>query len=1181
MTANSDTVYALNVARIVASLKESGYTKDAIIKDVVDDYDETKNVKWQTLFDRMIKLSNAQGDANNQGTARRTRGQKTTHQPDVAFQAIYDEIEYYKIVNTLFASTYKEVKDFVQPFKNELKSKTCSPKLKPAINAFLEKLPNKTNLSAYKGDFEKLLQALKHFEQSGCDSMNPASSDEMDESADVESDDVKSSDESDVDFLESFEKEDARKIKDVHDKITWDNAWDQWPLQIISSTAYQKAVKDYIEIKDLDFVDTETPVDELNGYHCLLDPRFLAQANSEDYQYMAVHKFVFEYPGVLIPCRIKKCNVKERYMVINKKHTYKLVPETKLNYALAIHWTDLPRFLQGEPPAVVADYIKTDYDLSKKVGFQAYDFDSGNTLRELRQHLIDPLERIRLCSNSVEDVSVPRPLLYMQNNPELITSYVVADTYHDFGQTQYQTTFVDQVLVGKYKKVLHYVKPKKSTVTYGPAGFSDRKYVSYVTKQYLVTDENKPVNLNPVTYDSFRKGICKELISSVSARETEFLRSKGKVEDANQIVLNTINNNKDNTKIFVNRGASQQIFKRQQRICAASRFDGTIRGKYIGDVDKDSGYGFNSDELMFFDKIFVRGGDIYVVKNQNVSKLSFECHADKNKKGEKYLTWLHECLCDTSLQSLPQPIPEANENPVNNDIALAFYDLKRIADGLVIKAALHYNEVMITHDKLALIGARLYGCPVIFSNKNESLYSFPRDAKHNPALGFYESRKLRHESEPPASTQDVNTPKGTMSDFAQSVCYSNAATTVVFQATGIETPEDEPMDVEQENIIPPEPVVPQIPPAPVVPQIPPQSNKRPYRVMAPVPPQGLVEQNYNSMVEAANVDMARYYCGVARKYLGLNLASNNPHKYRKIEGGATFITFRNPSRFLIGCLTELLVLMTFSKENRHSNGRPKHDFVAEVIEECLTTRSQYQYASATMEKQLMAEILELLQHIYAQRFGIVTPADHAFKVFTDPHLSLGQNMNVEYYNKLNQVVKRIQKSRVKTGQPANDRRVHVPLQALSLSVDKPKPNMVSKPANASAPQPLASSTKGRVRSSKEHVDIPIPAIVPSKVVKGESSKKHVSQTQKSASSVSPRSSKTILGQVAPSKMVVRSVPTPNNPRVPLSRKPQSAKEAKKSTQGLPQGVHRAMPERGDKNVTLGINGPKGVLVNLS
>ncbi len=740
-------------------------------------------------------------------------------------------------------------------------------------------------------------------------------------------------------------------VEDGKLNITLDTAWDPWQLQVIKGNDYQQFVREYVKRHNLDFVNTD-PLP--NRYLCLIAPK--KEYGTE------IEAFERKYGSLLVPCRI----IVTTKVYDEETGSFK---DEAPNYAIAIHW-DLKKFYKDEIAndedlrADIEDYINNGrYEMDKQIGFIAYDFTRKpkGVLNEIKKTLIDPVEndQDRKChppNNSL--VMLPKPQ-YLMQNVQLLKSYIIADTHHDFGLTTFQRMYIDEVLMdGEFKTVLE---------KYEKAESADGPFISTVLRRYLSSDT--PVLNNPQTYEDYGRRVTQEMINSFQIRSIE----------TNQEILDQIAKHL-NAGIFVNRGGSQNIFDpSQQRICAATRLEGTMTGKLV--ESNDTGYGFSKDELMYFDQVFVNDGNIYFQKGDFISKLPYSTTCVPNKsiphpivplekgvrKNQKH--WLVDCLCK---------LPSMDDY----EIAKAFYDVKRVADGLVIKATLHHNGVMLSHDKMAVLGARLYGCPVILE-RGGVVRIYPHGSKHSIDLNNHEEDRLQINNDP-------ITPNQTMSEYGRHTLTSSAAENAqsgIIEAK-IRTKRKRDEDNNQvEQVIPRRPRI---------------------RMRAPEPPENRAEldkqarsnyiQEKSKKIKEEEEAIKRHKEELFALSLYYGITDN---KGEDMTGGGPLLTINNPSDDLMGCLMEILVLRTSSQSNTS-----KRDFVAEVFEKFAKSDIETDYVDGATAKKIEASIVESLRMAYAKRFGIVTPADHAYRVFMDPHLSNGYTMDYPYYNKLMKIANR-------------------------------------------------------------------------------------------------------------------------------------------------------------------------------
>lgn len=717
--------------------------------------------------------------------------------------------------------------------------------------------------------------------------------------------------------------------------ISEENAWDHWQLQIITGDDYQSFVLDYIQSNRFTFVDVTSPVNPKTGYHCLLSPN-VNLGGAVDLDIIAAEEFKQRYKNHLIPCRIKITNQK-----LDKKGAM-LIPD-KPNYGLAIHW-DLKSFFAGTKfTNRVAGY---NPELVQARGFRGYNFQNKGTLDEIQEELIDPVEQARRCVKPNGMSSIPLPQNLMKDNEQLQKAYIIADTHHDFGLTSFQETYIAETLTQEELSIM--LLSRKT------AGSVDEDFIEYINKTYMRSDV--PIMLTPVDED-YKMRVCQQQ-SALIKRDTR----------RQQTVLDNVAGS-DNTGVFVNFGGSQDIFDPSlQRRCAATRLEGTKTGDYM---ENDSKYGFNETELMHFDKVVVHNGSIYLYKKQRsdeiVSRLPFTASCRPKKEEANQQAWLQKCVCSLS---------EVNDTE-KITIARAFYDLKRIADGLVIKAAIHHNGVMLSHDKLAILGARLYGCPTIHDSGNV-IITYPKNVG-------YQWGNIGIERDP----STPNTPAVSQAPFAIHIGQVRAASTVGSQILGRgikRAPSDVSKPIENTT-----------------------KRRQVYKSRRRDPNAPEPEDDYNFknfLLHKQNAEKAEEHAKAAKEaFVALLMKhANLSSQMDSYSGGAPYLTIHDPSHFLINCLIELLVLQTSAQANTS-----KRDFVAEAFEHFLTAEPDMTYMDAASASQYETSIVQLLRMAYANRFGISNAADHAFAVFTDPYLSKDIAMDSAYYIKLLQLVERVSK----------------------------------------------------------------------------------------------------------------------------------------------------------------------------
>ncbi len=762
--------------------------------------------------------------------------------------------------------------------------------------------------------------------------------------------------------------------------ITMENAMAQSQLKQIIRSGYQEYVLHYIRKNDLTFVDVKTPADANTGFHCLLDPTKLkVPKNKEELNldFLAVVKYMEQHPSLMIPCRIRPSYETTKFQ--NDK--WMIIPDKQPQYAIVILWTDqkIKELLRDEDKEEVEDFVDNAYKFFKRTGFKAYDFTTTDILDQIKSDFIDPVEEAMKsdCDYTPIALSSLPPRMLSDTYAAIFT---VADTYHDFGCVVIGRNYVQKAIS---KNPIF----SEAISTYIEKCGSDAKFIDYMEKQEPLYQSGKPAIFHSNKHDDFRNNVCSTSMASV----------QHSTKEEQQTLIDLIAHT-HHTRIFVNRGASTHTFdKGLQGLCAASRFEGTRVGVYI---PSDSKYGFDHSELMYFDKVVVDNGDIYVSKGTNTFKIPFtnDCIPNKSEKDKK--RWLESCLCK---------FDESDDDL----IALAFFDMKRIADGLVIKAALRHGGVIYSHDKIAVIGARLYGCPTILSERGEMI-SYPPGVKYDPDMKMMnKDRKLLSEDSPiasvhsedmPAASEQMDTP--VVSDLANNIRVAQASSAIMeeLQNNSIEVEDSieieqilpvqnkkrgrsDSMSASQENVVPESALQENI--VPVQQKLSPPRKR--FRVRAPEPPSLQKIEQWKQ----------RFVANAYEETLLLNADMDDT--YGLIGGGAPMISVKNPSKFLMDCLTELLVLKTTAKNNTS-----KRDYFMDVLYKTISREDvPLQFVDAAATKRIEQTAFEYIRRVYAKRFGIVTSADYAYKVYTDPHLSRGYNIDYSYYKKLKQFVNRI------------------------------------------------------------------------------------------------------------------------------------------------------------------------------
>lgn len=776
------------------------------------------------------------------------------------------------------------------------------------------------------------------------------------------------------------------KIDRHFEQYLLSNKWEPWQLKVIASETYQQMVKNYISDNKFSFVNLPKPPSSTNGFLVLFSHTEAQEYRDDDlidFDIQAINWFMKHHKDMPIPCLIK-------FTKKNLEGDLSFEKDDVPQYALCIDWNlEMIKGLKIYKTTENEKILRERYEIRKNIGFRSYEFKTKNTLDQIKSHIIDPVEQIGKCKYSpkFENINIPSPGFFMKDT-YVLKLYQLMDTMHDFAATKFQQNFLtDVVFKGIDKDVnIYYQFMNRMENKYNPSNTFDAENIAYIT-EFFINKGNKGHPL--VKFDIHNVSSLQKYATLVTDKELNDLSPEKK-----QLVLNSLAHNHENAKAFINYGARNTIFDTtQQAFCGATRLEGTTMGTYI---DNDSGYGYDKDELMYFDKVYVHDGNVYVEKSEKFTKLPFlsECVPYKMDVTSVHATnWINKCLCK---------LPSSD----TKDIACALYDLKRIADGLVFKAALHHHGVFVSHDNLAILGARLYGCPVI-SYRTGNITMIPSGAVFDDNVVLRNNQNINH---------IVITP------VAKHVGEVNATHKGVYETTKKRQRE-------------------------------PETNEQ-YETVKRQKPDSSIWQFF------------KYFTFASWNMTQLPISS------RSISGGSTSFTKGgsedHPSDMLIGCLIEFLVFKNNEPSNILPNGTFKHDYVVKALHEAYKMMRNNLAIPAMNFTKMESAMIKLIQHMYAERFGIRNCADHAIRVFLDPALNQGYRIDRKYQAHIRSVMKTFKPVSVPKPQSAIAS-VPKPQSAVAVSATTSKEYSVAK----SAPTPRASSSKRTVlRSAKSANDEP-------------------------------------------------------------------------------------------------------------
>lgn len=760
--------------------------------------------------------------------------------------------------------------------------------------------------------------------------------------------------------------------------------WDIWQIKVLQSKGYQDQVKRYVAQSPLlsKFVNVNSEPGEIL---VLLNREQVKKKFKEDYVQNDV-KPNMRYMDRVALARVASI-ADELHIPVKLKVTNKFVNDAnelvddikrKWQYVLVVDW-DLYKMYKGHENGVnvlteneynnLNTFYETYYDNLKATGFQSYEYDVEQTKDELKTHLIDTVEI--LSWKFIQSGEKPKPFTKTPPNrmslKQVREGFKMADTIHDFGMTEHMKTYVKQALMSMVDKQMEYYLDTERTdaleiiaSVYNSTQLSsfDDSYISAVESALLSKPGDYPI-LYTSDIEECRTRVCSRVIQEV--KNWDHIKQQ-------QLLDILADNEIGKTKAFVNQGAYGQLLPTTLKaFSAALRFEGGIQGTY---VDNDTEYGFHESELMYFKGLVVKDGYVYVFDNTNDphrmrytwnirenSKSTVNiCIPTKTKQGkaltDQYMgSYFDKCLT----MSIKDPIQQT----------LAYYDLKRVADSIGIKAALHHRGVFVTHDNMATLGARLYGCPVISTSGADrgSIVTYHPQAVHN----FNIVSEREHHFEDPI-TPEQSTP---LNNHVSKVVSAMEVFREV--ASRKRSRENAPSPSAQSfSASPTEP-----------------SPKRPTFVSTFVAHAADELEMYKLKRRLNELEQERAYHKMVMQKVQEQCPSFDESKVDiDMEGGNTI---EEPTRLLVGSLVELLVFYS-----------TKSDLVLKIQEKTIKSmeNSHQPILNAAELLNIQTRATNQLNKLYATKFGIRTPLDHAQKIIGDPVLSYRTPFDRAYYNRL-------------------------------------------------------------------------------------------------------------------------------------------------------------------------------------
>ncbi len=802
-----------------------------------------------------------------------------------------------------------------------------------------------------------------------------------------------------------------------------DDNWSHWVLQVLRDTYYQSWVERYMK-ESTDFKDfvEYTPPGEY-GFWVLIDLSLLPTNLTDLHDSSGNLKHLDGVALSIMVKRLRDQNLKQipLYLLFTDKRinttTDTLVSdENGWQYTLVVDWK-LDRFKWYTEQAhkdALAKYL-SDYHPNKlESGIRAFYYNRVNTYNEIEMMCLRHFDMMK-CQERLQSTNirvVPSPSEHVAN-PLVLVRFIIADTFHDFGITEHMKTYMLSVLK-------QYLKTRKRRIQSGfDITSTDQTFIQEMETEYLNSSTSTGIAYHVPSMD-----ICSSQVCSFQTQEVMRWDDAKKQELLNSIAGNV------GCKAFINFGAYQDVFDTSQiAFTAASRYEGSIKGTYVKD---DSGYGFHEDELLspLLKEVIVHSGYIFMRDKRNILHrymFAKECIPNKELSSDKYKQMVENCTC-ISIDS------EQEE-----DVTLLYYDLKRIADMLCMKAALHYKGVFVTHDNMALLGARLYGCPSIYSRYGEdgTMKTFAKKVSINRSDEMVTSDP---------STVAPATPD--MSGIAANVAKVVAAENVMTEMMEVDSSRKRRRSLEVDEI----------------------HHHKDRNVRSPAQSRSIGDEDIRHFATLFVEHSAEYFgivngepdsvsksekrlleeCKRQVSELQSMLATRESiHEHERRELERVIIGFRNEllmndknqlytpdlidyidshirnegidpekmhayrpyfrqfgtvsqvggdsgvSRFLLGSMIELLVLSSNTE-----------DLVVKMFKETRKAmdRGEKPRLSAGQYQMISTRVTARLNDLYAKVYGIRTPLDHARTVFMDPSLRLGRRVDISYQNKLRAIV---------------------------------------------------------------------------------------------------------------------------------------------------------------------------------
>lgn len=808
-----------------------------------------------------------------------------------------------------------------------------------------------------------------------------------------------------------------RKTKVSGPKMNPKTAWAPWQIQVLKSKAYQDTVKRYINTNDiLNKLDVNQ---ETNQDQILVLLNFNKLGFSDNFiKNIATSESLFIDHVAAAQLASAKCHIPLKLIITNLKETKDHTSTEKdpkgWQYALVVDWNlhKFP-FWNDAERGYVDEFYEKYHSLRMVTGIKSYDFSTQTPLEQLKTDLIDTIE---ILPKTVLN-SGPKPTMFdskprgFMGSDGIRIPFLVADTLHDYGRTEHMKTYISFAM-SEFKRttlnenVIQGFNTLQKTFGYTKPGTFDDTFID-IMRNTLFKEDN---GMNAV-YDMNKNDLqpCKRYICS---KANNTFSRWGQTDK--QKLLEILTDNSD-AKAFMNFGAvSKGLFEGNLKaMSAAARYEGLTDGIYMAN---DTGYGFSEHELLYFKSVVVSDGYVYVFENNDkVHRMPYTdtCKATnfdetKDQVKERMPGKLSEYF-STCLEAIDDIYKKT----------LAYYDLKRIADSIGIKAALHHRGVFVTHDEMALIGARLYGCPAILTYGSDVKGSL---STYHPNARFVKTIQDDHTHVP--ETPSMLTP------IADTVAKVSGATQAVSQVVSeISRKRERSESVEAQPLV--------------------TANRR-VRVRAPEPPS--VEQVQAHKIAMLQDQVRRLFLQNAiQKFENQNrIPSPTESEMMRMSGGedAPIVT-----QLLYGSVIELLI---------HKSTKTK-DLVLKTLQD--TVRDVRDGKVSTLTKadidRMQKHVTDQLNKIYAVKFGIRTPLDHAMQIYHDPVLSVSKPVDYRYKDHLLSLAFIGEKNKLRRNTKSAS------LKSVSLSASKRKSATVkSAPAVLNAtretPRARASSARSRV-----------------------------------------------------------------------------------------------------------------------